>query len=165
MPTRALRGSMEGRGIENWRLISWPDLISFSLIPLSLFPHSMLYSSCKHVSLLILALYIVCGVSATAVANPRALQPRHEDDAPTSDMPASDSHSHSHLWEPLVEFNDPEDASAPSYWAHDFKSGSSEESSSQNWRGLMGLHVIGMSFAFFVLLPVGKRSGCSVLVV
>lgn len=125
----------------------------------------MVYSLCSRILLLSLGFIILLNASASALADPRALQLRHEDDAP-SEMP--DSHAHSqktHHSQPLDELDEAEvlrhhPPDPLSYWAHDFESHSDNEGgSSGNWRGLMGLHVVGMSLAFFVLLPVGKRPG------
>lgn len=119
----------------------------------------MLYSSCSRALLLSLGFYAALGASATPVVDaPRAIQPRHEHDA--TDMPSvPDIHSHSSS-QPLLELNETDvlRSHAPdplSYWAHDFER--DDEEDGNNWRGLMGLHVVGMCFACFVLLPVGKR--------
>jgi hypothetical protein len=130
----------------------------------------MLYSTyCRT-----LLLCTLLGTSAAQAAGAlRAIQPRHDHDAAVDMPPVSDEHPHtphhSHHSQPLVELNETEvsQSHAPdplSYLAHDFDQDKDDddEESGKNWRGLMGLHVFGMSFAFFVLLPASKYSGPSI---
>jgi hypothetical protein len=125
----------------------------------------MLCSSCSRVLLLSLGLVVV-GASTIPLDNRRAVQPRHEHETPSELPGAYSSHQSQHRHpQPLLELNETEvllyHAPDPlSYWVHDFESDHGESTGSSNWRGMMALHVVGMTLAFFILLPVGKRAGC-----
>lgn len=121
----------------------------------------MLYSS--H-CLLLSSLFLLGASAAQDAGAHSAIQPHHDHDAVVDISP--DVHSHtshsSHHSEPLVQLNETDvlRSNGPdplSYWAHDFEA-TDDDHDSKNWRGLMGLHVVGMTLAFFVLLPAGKRS-------
>lgn len=71
---------------------------------------------------------------------------------------------HNHHAEPKLVLNETEvllyhQPTPPSYWSIDFEDGSVDE---QRYPGLMGLHILFMSAAFFGALPIGASSpGCS----
>ncbi|KAF8529221.1 hypothetical protein BU17DRAFT_37380 [Hysterangium stoloniferum] len=107
----------------------------------------MLFRVCIRVFLLLSGLsFIVASASPPSSSAPLTLRHGHEEEP---------KHSHA---QPLLELNETEIllSHAPdptSYWLHDFEL--SHEDGTNNWRGLMLLHVIGMTLAYFVLLPVG----------
>ena len=105
----------------------------------------------KTLHLLSLALLLAAtarAVSASvALRIPRTPHP-HDDGAPASGTPL----------EPMLVLNETDllltHAPDPmSYWAHDFERGEQDP----NWGGLMAVHVVGMTLAWFILLPVGER--------
>ena len=104
---------------------------------------------------LLVSTFSLVSVSAAGLA-PRFPQGPHPDNDGANAPALHYSHAHTHP-EPLLVLNESDilltHAPDPmSYWAHDFERGHQVT----NWRGLMVLHVVGMSLAFFALLPVGK---------
>ncbi|KDQ16101.1 hypothetical protein BOTBODRAFT_31175 [Botryobasidium botryosum FD-172 SS1] len=113
-------------------------------------------------------LLILAATAAFALAAPR-LQPRddthdaHHDhhamaNASTSHMTQLDEHSaHNSHAAPLLQLNETEvllhhAPDPPSYWSHDFEGDHPHDEGT--WPALMLFHVLGMSLAFFVFLPI-----------
>jgi hypothetical protein len=68
------------------------------------------------------------------------------------------AHKHNHHAEPVIELNETElllyhAPTPPSYWSIDFQDKNPDV---PRYPGLMGLHIVFMSLAFFGALPVGK---------
>lgn len=94
-----------------------------------------------------------------------SVAPRHGDDEHPKAVSMTphnspDSHSSLHHAAPLLEINETQilESHAPdpiSYWIHDWELPSEE--AKEKYRGLMVLHVVGMTVSFFGLLPVGEH--------
>jgi hypothetical protein len=81
----------------------------------------------------------------------------HSDETKAQPMPSSHGHSHGHgHGPPKVEINETDillwhKPTPPSYGTHDFD----DLNATNRHPGLMGLHALLMSLAFFVALPIG----------
>lgn len=69
-------------------------------------------------------------------------------------------HMHNHYAEPKIHLNETElllyhSPTPPSYWSIDFEDTTSDDA---RYPGLMGLHILFMSLAFFGALPAGEST-------
>lgn len=110
-------------------------------------------------SFLLTLVSIYAAVQASSLPT-RAELRRHDDQHDANSMPIThtDGQFHSrYTGSPLTVLNETEillghDPDPLSYWAHDF-----ESPELPSYQGLMVAHVVGMSLAFFGLLPAGEQ--------
>lgn len=103
-------------------------------------------------------LLVFCGAAAASLAASHALRSTAVVSG-RSDLTSRDGHHNSHS-APLLQLNETEvlmyhSPTPPSYWTIDVDSHDTDSDVSR-YPGLMMLHALLMSLAFFVALPVGK---------